>query len=83
MKKDYTPIACGLVDHIEEVITLRKSGTIIYLDEHDNEIYYDGKAKTWETRADKAEYLILENGESIRLDRLISLFGKPFSGLSC
>jgi transcriptional antiterminator Rof (Rho-off) len=83
MKQDYTPIACNLVDYIEESITLHKEGEIVYVDEQGKYRYYLGKARTWETRADKAEYLILPDDTAIRFDRLITFMGKKISGASC
>jgi transcriptional antiterminator Rof (Rho-off) len=83
MKQNYSPIACNLVDYIEESITLHKEGEIVYVDENGKNRYYLGQARTWETRADKAEYLILKNGEAIRFDRIITFMGKKFSGASC
>ena len=81
--RNYTPIACSFVDEIEAAITTHQQGEIVFEDEEGNIHRYTGKAKTWETRADKGEYLILPDDTAIRMDRIISFFGKPFSGSAC
>lgn len=78
----YIPIACGLVDEIEAAIVTHQEGDIVYENEDGNTCTYTGKAKTWESRSNVGEYLILVDNAAIRLDRVISFFGKPFSG-SC
>ncbi|MFK7972019.1 MAG: hypothetical protein AB8F95_16750 [Bacteroidia bacterium] len=83
MDTRYTPVACNLVDELEAAMVTNQSGEIIFEDESGNTHTYTGKAKTWETRSDKAEYLILPDGTAIRLDRIISFFGKPFTGRAC
>lgn len=80
---NYTPIACGLVDEIEAAIVTHQRGEIVYVDNEGNQQTYVGKAKTWQTRSDKAEYLILPDDTAIRMDHIISFFGKPFSGKAC
>ena len=79
----YTPIACGLVDELEASIVLRKRGEIVYTTpEGDSVSLADGRAVDWKSEAD-GEFLILEDGTRVRMDRIVSYLGKPFTGRAC
>lgn len=66
---DYQPIDCRLHDHIE-IACLHRYRLRIRTD--DDRIVV-GKAVTTETSAAKAEYLILEDGQRLRLDRIVQI----------
>ncbi|WP_182867718.1 Rho-binding antiterminator [Rhodopirellula sp. JC639] len=78
MDKPYTPISCGFYDQLE-ILAMRKSSTMIrYRDAEEHEqqvtaVVVDVYSK------DKQEWLKLDDGTIIRLDRLISVDGKPLS----
>lgn len=70
----YTPISCSFYDYLEEAATLRLSSTIEYL-EGDRNAKIESRIKTLFIK-DKIEFMMLENGQSIRLDHLIRFNGK-------
>jgi transcriptional antiterminator Rof (Rho-off) len=70
----YLPISCSFYDYLEEASTLGKISTIEYI--KDNSIVkIEATIHTLEIK-DKVEYMLLETGESIRLDYLLSFNGK-------
>lgn len=74
-KPIYVPINCSFYDYLEEAATLRAS-SIIEHSENDSIIKVESKINTLFIE-DKVEYMKLENGQSIRLDNLISFNGRP------
>ncbi len=76
---EYEPIACALYDRLEEAATLKKRVEIRYR---------DGKGQPMEIRgriidlrvSQGAEWLVLEEGLTLRLDQLLYLDGVPFRG---
>lgn len=70
----YQPISCNFYDELEALATLRRSCLIVYR----------GPENIQELQAvikdfyieEGAEYLKLDNGQSIRLDLLLSVDGK-------
>ena len=71
----YTPISCSFYDELEALATLRKSCLIQYRDaqgelQHQNAIIKDFFIR------DKVEYMLLDNGDTIRLDYLVEVDGK-------
>lgn len=68
----YTPISCSYYDHLEALATLGKKVPIRYWDDREKEITIDGRIVDFQIMQ-KVEYLILADGTSIRLDRLISV----------
>ena len=69
----YTPISCSFYDYLEEAATLGRLSAFEYME--------DNRLKKIESKIqalvikDKIEYLVLENGQSIRLDYLLSING--------
>ena len=74
----YIPISCSYYDELEAHATLGKECEIIFTDEQGKEKVIRGIIKTFFIK-DKVEFLQLENGEEIRLDKLISVDGKLLS----
>ncbi len=70
----YTPISCSFYDYLEEAATLGRSSAIQYLEDNRLE-KIESRIQTLVTK-NKIEYLVLENGQSIRLDYLLSINGK-------
>ena len=71
----YTPISCSFHDVLEASATLRKNVEICYQNDHGestliHQIITDIYSK------DKVEFIKLQNGQSIRLDYLISVDGQ-------
>lgn len=75
----YTPIDCGFYDELLARATLRRPATVVYqsdaaeavikivAEDVIEDVYSEGEA----------EYLRLRGGTVIRLDRLVSVDGKP------
>lgn len=72
----YQPINCGYYDELEALATQGKSVLIQFYNTAGQEQELQAKIITFESR-DAAEYLVLDNGVKIRLDRLISVDNKP------
>ena len=79
MKKSYHPISCSLYDELEMMAMRRTSVQIETINENGGASKADGIIRTFQTNEDKEEFLLLENGEKIRLDRIHALNGKDVS----
>lgn len=66
---DYEPIDCRLHDHIEIACLHRYR---LRIRTNDDRIVV-GMALTTETSAEKAEYLILQDGQRLRLDEIVQI----------
>ena len=71
--KNYQPIDCNLYDYIEHFATLRQVVRINYESVHGTSIVLLARITDTHTTTQKEEFLLLDNGSSIRLDRLIQL----------
>ncbi len=69
---DYTPIDCNLYDRYEAWATLRTSLVITHRDDHDAEVKHVGRIVDLRNEAG-AEWLVLDNGKRIRLDRVLNV----------
>lgn len=70
----YTPINCSFYDYLEEAASLEKWAIIEYINEG-FVVTIEAKIHTLFIK-NKVEFMELENGQSIRLDNLISFDGK-------
>ncbi len=78
-EKKYIPINCDLYDELE-ILAMHKQHTIIvYTDRSEEKTLQEVLIKNVYTR-EKVEYLLLGSGLEIRLDQLLSVDGKPFTG---
>ncbi|QEF98257.1 hypothetical protein Mal15_23060 [Stieleria maiorica] len=78
MDEPYTPISCGFYDQLE-ILAMRKSPTTIrYRDAEDHEQQITAVVADVYSE-DKQEWLKLDDGTIIRLDRLISADRKALS----
>lgn len=66
----YSPVDCNFYDELEALATLKKKCEIIYKNEVGVKVKTEGVIKTFFTK-EKAEYLKLEDGTIIRLDKLV------------
>ena len=72
----YVPINCSYYDELEALATLKRKSVIQYHDLDGNETKIEGIIKDF--RADNGvEYMIMEDGKEIRLDKLYAVNGKP------
>lgn len=70
--KDYQPIDCGLVDHIEHFATLKKEVTISYLNGVGKPATINAVIVDW-VNSGGDEYMILKNSLRIRLDNILQI----------
>ena len=78
-KQIYQPISCNFYDELEALATLKKSCQISYKDINDKILTISGVISDFFIK-DKIEFLQLKNGQTIRLDYLIEVDGKPLKG---
>ena len=72
----YTPINCSYYDELEALATLKRHSVIQYHDIEGNPGTVEGLIIDFKTR-DKEEFLVMDDGREIRLDRLVAVNGKP------
>ncbi len=73
----YTPISCSYYDHLEAIATTKKVCSIIYrVLEEDHTATYAGVIVDLYAR-NKEEFMVLDNGLTIRLDHLASMNDIP------
>lgn len=75
--KTYHPIDCNLYDYLEEAATQKRTVEIIYSLKSDQISSISGVVIDLYSK-NKAEYLKLDNGLEIRLDKIDSFNGKDF-----
>ena len=75
----YQPISCNFYDELEALATLRKNCEIVYRNEQEELNTTSGIIKDLYIR-EKVEYLLLDHGMEIRLDRLNTVDGKALKG---
>ncbi len=78
---EYILVDCSFHDELEALATLRKSCQIIYRDTLDEIVEVQDQIVDVYAR-DHADFLRLKRGIEIRLDRLISVNGKPMIPIS-
>ena len=79
MENKYVPISCSYYDELEILAMRKQACTVEYLADDQSAIGRHGVIADVFSK-EKQEFLKLDNGEVIRLDRLISVDGKPLSG---
>ncbi len=78
----YTPISCGLYDLLEAAAVKGIICDIKYLGENGEDCEVRQKITQLQSE-NKVEYMILEDSNKIRLDKIIALNGEPFPALKC
>lgn len=73
MSTDYLPIACTFYDELEAAAVKKIVSAIVYK-ENNETINIESRVIDFKT-LNKEEFMILENGLSIRLDKIISFNG--------
>lgn len=81
MNSNYHPIACSLHDELEALATQRRECRITFRGENENPETVSGVIIDIFARAQE-EFLRLDNGRLIRLDKIFSVNEKQFS-VSC
>jgi len=77
----YEPIDCNFYDILEANAVLRKQVEVVFINNKEEQQMIKTLIKDLYIK-EKAEYMKLENGLEIRLDRLIAVDGKELNG-SC
>lgn len=72
----YLPVPWDFREVLDEVIEKGLSGRIHYFSREPLIERVEGKIKNV-SREDTGEYLVTENGDRVRLDKIVTLFGKP------
>ncbi|MGB0522713.1 MAG: hypothetical protein ACPGJS_07120 [Flammeovirgaceae bacterium] len=80
--KAYIPISCSIYDKLEHFATLGKTSEIVYVNALNNTETVFDKISNLITK-DKVEYLITENGLTVRLDDLIRVNGEEVMNSAC
>ena len=70
----YRPVACGIYDMLEAAAVRRSPAVLIYCDHAGKEVRYTGRILEVCARGSE-EFVRLEGGEALRLDRIRSLDG--------
>lgn len=78
----YVPINCDLYDELEILAMHKQKAVIVYTDNGEEKTLQEALIKNVYSR-NKVEYLLLETGAEIRLDQLVMVDGKVFSGKQC
>lgn len=79
MEKAYKPIDCGYHDRLEAAASKRQRVSLVFLSPSGEAKNTTATIETIETSQGE-EYLQLNTGESIRLDRIVKLNEETFPG---
>jgi Rho-binding antiterminator len=71
----YKPISCSFHDRLESIAVLRKVVKIIFMDEAGNRQEITSQIVDFKNH-DGAEFMVLPDGQIIRLDKIINVDGK-------
>ncbi|WP_207426701.1 hypothetical protein [Pedobacter sp. SYSU D00535] len=77
MEISYTPVAWDYREQIEEAINKKSSGKIFYFAADQTVAELSGGIREMQDQRGKGVFIHLEPSGSIRIDRIITLFGKP------
>lgn len=80
-RTNYQPIDCNFYDNFEAAIVTRRTIELVYLDPFGAEVTSAIKLKDLKTKLTE-EFVQLESGEWLRLDRIVSVDGEA-AGASC
>ena len=73
----YTPVPYECRELIQEQLAKNAAGKIFFFDETNVVDSVEGKLTSLEEVAGDGLYITLDSGIKIRIDRIITLFGKP------
>ena len=77
MNLKYAPVDPDYLERIEQVISEKNEVTIHFFEKENTLKKVTGKIKELYTSQSHEEFLVLEDGVKIRVDRIIVLNGKP------
>ena len=77
METSYLPVQWEFREVIEEAIARQASGKIFYFDQDNTVNSVEGRVERMEDIPAKGVFIQLDTNEQVRIDRIITLFGKP------
>ena len=77
MDTSYTPVAYDYKETIEEQIAKNTSGKVFFWNDKQAVDEVIGRVVRLEEIAGKGMFIALDSGAKVRIDRIITLFGKP------
>ena len=77
MEQSYLPVQWVYREVIEEEIAKMTTGTIFYFNTENQVSSANGRVIKMEEINGKGVFIILDSAESIRIDKIITLYGKP------
>jgi hypothetical protein len=77
MDTSYTPVPYEFRELIEEEIAKRSAGKVFYFSDDQTLDSFEGTIIKMEEVAGKGLFITLNPEHTIRIDRIITLFGKP------
>lgn len=75
----YTPVACSLHDELQLLVMRQRLVRWSFTDDGGRTVTTEARATDILSR-DGAEWVILDDGTAVRLDRLHDVDGRPFAG---
>lgn len=73
----YTPVPWDFREMLEEAIQEKKSSVIHYFNPADQVDSVDGELEKVLEIKNEGEFLVMKSGVQIRLDKVITLYGRP------
>jgi hypothetical protein len=77
MDTSYSPVQYVYREIIEEEMEKQTEGKVFYFDDANQVNSFEGKVIALEDIAGKGLFIIMKPEERIRIDRIITLYGKP------
>lgn len=77
MDNSYTPVSYDFRETIEEAIVKKSQGKIFFWNEEQKVDEQIGQIDRMEDIQGKGMFITMDSGYQIRIDRIITLFGKP------
>lgn len=77
MAGSFTPVSYDFRETIEEEISKGKQGKVFFFNDNDQVDSLEGKVLKMEELPGKGIFITMDSQVLIRIDRIITLFGKP------
>lgn len=77
VESSYTPVQWTYREVIEEAIAAKTEGKVFYFCPEEFMCDSEGRVERQEEVAGEGIFIVMDNGKRIRIDRIITLFGKP------
>lgn len=77
MDNSYTPVPYDFRETIEEAIAKKSQGKIFFWSDEQKVDEQSGRIQKLEDIPGRGMFITMDSGTQIRIDRIITLFGKP------